>query len=229
MNSDQEGVPIALTPAQLATVDAVAEAMGKETQPAKKCDLDKVVQKELIALLKQAPLNPHVRTLIHAQILKPIPEEAKTFEEIKNWIELNIEPRAAQTLAEVLAQGRVDPPQGPEFHERITYSEQQWGNCHWSAEMSGTNTYSLSRQSLRDAAIEADGDWNGFCEQVEEELREQCNENNPDLDPVDGYDHSDYDTNGSDDSSVDFQQGLRTRLAQWMRANLPEQADELGL
>ena len=60
----------------------------------RKCVFEEVFDANFIELIGLAPRNPHVRALILKLTGKLPPPECSTFEQLKNWVELNCEKRA---------------------------------------------------------------------------------------------------------------------------------------
>ena len=74
--------------------DKPAEAQSPPAAPARLCAIADVLTPQTLRMIGACPTNEVARTLVLAAVRKPIPDEAKTFEQIKDWIETNVSPVA---------------------------------------------------------------------------------------------------------------------------------------
>ena len=64
----------------------------------RKCLLEQVLPKTMIELLKMAPANEIARAHALAQLTVPLPNECQTFEQIREWVEANVDPTTVRPI-----------------------------------------------------------------------------------------------------------------------------------
>lgn len=190
------------------------------------------LQPQIIEMLRSAPLNPVVRTQVHARILVPLPDTADTFEKIKEWIETTIKGRGGPVPAP-LPRTRVPvppPPPTQDLFVRVEVTETTRGRARYSVNRVGGGSYALTRTEIRRIAnevIEDDGDMDQLVDRIDDLAREKCSENYPDMAPDDeGYEYSHHEDNVDEDNNsemtVEPNRGLAGLVRDWLRANEPE-------
>jgi hypothetical protein len=98
---------------------------------ARKCKLEQAMSNTVIELLKVAPTNPVARAHALSQLKIPIPDEHQTFEAIKEWVEMNITPKAGRGVPSQVypsVAGRAARPTEA-FRIDAAVSERQSGTC----------------------------------------------------------------------------------------------------
>jgi hypothetical protein len=107
------------------------------------CKIEQMINESVIKLLQAAPKNPTVRAMTLQLLKKPIPESCQSFEEIKDWIEINFTPP--------FAFGEVKPVENRSFTIPATVRGVISGNARYALDASGegrvpfTEAYVLER------------------------------------------------------------------------------------
>lgn len=149
---------------------------GMPEPPKKTCKIEQVLSNQTITLLKTAPENDVNRTLALAVLKKPLPEEAKTFEQIKEWVEANFKPL------------KYDPntltpkASAPALLASYTYRQTDHGTCKYSRTMARTGRYSLSTEDIDTLIAEANEDdlcWSEFASYVGDFVKMKLKEHPP--------------------------------------------------
>lgn len=149
---------------------------GMPEPPKKTCKIEQVLSSQTIKLLQTAPENEVNRTLALAVLKKPLPNEAKTFEQIKEWVEANFKPL------------KYDPntltpkASAPALLASYAYRQVDHGTCKYSRTMARTGRYSLSTEDIDTLIAEANEDdlcWSEFCQVVGNFVKAKLKEHPP--------------------------------------------------
>ena len=117
--------------------DKPAEAQAPPAAPARLCAIADVLTPQTLRMIGACPTNEVARTLVLAAVRKPIPDEAKTFEQIKDWIETNVSPVA-----------KVESVKGIQVAVRTW--ERVSGHCSYTEERTGESDYTLTPEDIHD-------------------------------------------------------------------------------
>ncbi len=146
-----------------------AEAAAESTAvdpPKKKCSLTDVLPASVIPLVKAAPNNETIRSLLLAHLKVSVPKEEDTYDKVVQWIELNVE--AHKPIPAVST-----PPAHPRNEIRVEMegSECESGSCDFSRNLRGTGEIPISLQEVIDAARSAGSraDFFGFIYEIIDE------------------------------------------------------------
>lgn len=200
----------------------------KETAPVpvRKCTVDQVLNPTILGLLKTSPENEVVRTHVLSQIKVPLPDEAKTFEQIVDFVEFNIVPQPKPV---------APPPRyAPGLEARVNYSERILGRISYRQNRTGHAVYNITRGSLMELVREAitnDASFDSLVNGVKESLECLAYEDNPsDLDESERELDDDSDevieTLGSD-AQVQDPQELERALRHYLSENAVEDLETL--
>lgn len=209
------------------TVSQAAPPPSMGNVPVRKCEAGSVLPAHVLDMLRLAPDNPQFRTMVNAIVLQPVPDEAKTYEQIIDWVEFNIDPATIKHRAAASATPTAAPLRAaqPSMEVPVTYSYMEYGRCNYKVSRSGQDRYMLELADIRAAAENADG-WQEFVDDCIARVREDAEEDPPDTDARDDYEHYDYESSESDHD--DYEVGpLATRLREFMRQHLPDEFDRL--
>lgn len=185
----------------------------------KKCQLESVLSDSVIALLTATPANEVIRTLVLAAIKKPIPSEAQTFEQVRDWIEANIDP--------VTVMAPVKPAAGG-ITGTVQVILDRSGTCYYTEHMQGRDNYTVSAEELgeiMDIATIEHRDFNWVLSEVAALLKEAAGEDQPGTEQV-SVDYSDYEDDGDGDSNTRYEVRdslLGARVRQWALTNRASQ------
>ncbi len=161
--------------------------------------------RSLLDLLKMAPNNPAVRTMLAKQCRQTLPEELKTVEEIIAWIEANVtapEPpvkspanpgRWQDPLPIATRQpGREEVVLNMSLYRNGTES----GTCSYSCNTSETYIAHITRDEFRALVEEADS-FEDLMRKLEEKADEEFSDNGGDSNNED-YDYEDHECQNSE-------------------------------
>ncbi len=185
----------------------------------KKCQLESVLSDSVIALLTATPANEVIRTLVLAAIKKPIPSEAQTFEQVRDWIEANIDP--------VTVMAPVKPAAGG-ITGTVQVILDRSGTCYYTEHMQGRDNYTVSAEELgeiMDIATIEHRDFNWVLSEVAALLKEAAGEDQPGTEQV-SVDYSDYEDDGDGDCNTHYEirdSLLGARVRQWALTNRASQ------
>jgi hypothetical protein len=170
----------------------------------RKCEIAQVLPASVIQLVVAAPHNETVRSVLLAHLKQSVPEELKTFNDIKDWIEFNIEVPKAPT-----------PPKNEAIQVLISASELERGTCRYERTLKGEGMQGIRRLLILEIAEESDGA-EDFFERTREAFRDYGLEISMDEDG-DGTDYSSYEHDGGDGADIEIKpegvQALKDALA----------------
>ncbi len=153
-------------------------------------------------------------------------QDCETFEQIKEWVELNCEKRKPTS------QPRVAGSAEEGISINVEFSETEYGRAYYSVQRSGGASFEISVEDLLEIVREAVEDGQGLdriveviAEKIDEDAWEQCE---PNLDNYGDYDYNDFEATDSDNSETEFSKNeIRNAVFAFVRARHPELAAEL--
>lgn len=188
----------------------------------RKCRFEDVFDVNFLELVRLVPRNPQVRALILKLTGLLPPLECATFEQLKDWVELNCEKRIKP------------PPTRPSRHNpeggiviNVDFSETECGRASYSVRRYGTESFRLGAAELAEMVQTAVDDGEGMDElleaiatRIDEDAWSQCD---PSMDDSGDYDYSDHDSGETDDSETSFSRSdLRNSVQAFLRERHPE-------
>ena len=193
----------------------------------RRCRFEEVFDASFIELVRLVPGNPHVRALILRFAGKLPGPECATFEELKDWVELNCtrQPRpAASRSSPQNAEG------GIVIH--VEFSEREHGRANYSVRRYGSEDFRVGAEALLEIVREVIADGGGIGEVIEvvagkidDDAWSDCD---PSMDDSGDYDYSDHDSGETNDSEVSFSRpDIRNAVLTFVRERHPELAAEL--
>ena len=201
--------------------DKPAEAQAPPAAPARLCAIADVLTPQTLRMIGACPTNEVARTLVLAAIRKPIPDEAKTFKQIKDWIETNVSPVA-----------KVESVKGIEVTVRTW--ERVSGHCTYTEERSGEGTHTLTPEDINDCIQQVLNEECGVETLMrrlgtiaEEKASEDPAETDDDPNTIEYYNYEDTDTLDTDHTVV-HSTAFKDAVLAFLRSNHPEDLDELS-
>jgi hypothetical protein len=193
----------------------------------RKCRFEDVFDVNFIELVQLVPRNPQVRALILKLTGLLPPLECETFEQLKDWVELNCEKRLKQ------------PPTRAARHNQeggivinVDFSETECGRASYSVRRYGTESFRVGATELLEIVQTVIDDGEGMDEVVEaiatridNDAWSQCD---PRMDDSGDYDYSDHESSETDDSETSFSRNdIRNALLTYLRERHPELVAQL--
>ncbi len=206
------------------------EAARIAALPYRKCEIGQALPATLIAGMKLAPANPTYRGLILRETGVMPPDTLKTFEELKDWIEWNVEP----------GKFKAEPPSPPPTWQapvavarpglrfELEYSETEIGSCRYTVRRSGLGDYMFDRDDVL-RVVEDSSDLDEVMTGLNDEMNRDAWDNAPDMDDYGDYDYDRYDLTDSEDANYEHVQNTETRRArvvQYLRTILSQEEQE---
>ena len=193
----------------------------------RKCRFEEVFDANFIELIRLVPLNPFVRALILKHTGKMPGPECRTFEQIKDWVELNCDKRARPISSRAnrrTAEGGISIS--------VEFSENETGRADYSVHRWGTEEFHVGADDLVEMIREAIESGGGIDEvvdlvagKIDDDGWNQCD---PDMDNYGDYDYSDHDSTDSSDGNAEYSnEDIRTAVLAFVRERHPELAAEL--
>ena len=132
-------------------------------QDVKLCEINKVLSAPVLNLITLNPKNQTIRSMVRAAIKRKLPDEAQTIEQIKDWIEKNVQqlvPVPSAKLHPAIAYN------GPTFRAEVlnqhclsvtlTVEDEESGSCSYSNSRRGVAGVPVSRDRVMEL-VEAEG------------------------------------------------------------------------
>jgi hypothetical protein len=183
--------------------------------PVKKCQIEKVLQPTVLELLKLAPANPVARAHALNNLKRALPDECKTFDEIKAWVELNCEPKSPISPATAPSTRRRNTA----FEIEVSSSEIESGTASYTCSRSGCNDVPITVEEIEEALNNAT-DLEGVVDALEEVIREKAGEYIS-MESSD-FEYDNEELTGSDDYSTEWSRRTLMRLVgEWISDNRP--------
>jgi hypothetical protein len=193
----------------------------------RKCVFEDLFDVNFLELVRLVPRNPQVRALILKLTGKLPPTECETFEQLKEWVELNCEKRLKPSPT---PSSRHNPEGGIVIN--VDFSETECGRASYSVRRYGTESFRVGAVELLEMVRTAIDEGDGLDEVVEaiatkidDDAWSQCD---PSMDDSGEYDYSDHESSETDDSETSFSRGdIRNTVLAFMRDRHPELAAQL--
>jgi hypothetical protein len=204
------------------------EATGYPVQPIQPVATGKLINKyfspDFMRMFVAAPKNDMVRGWI-LKITKQLPaEDCETPEKLEEWLQ------SIQGKTETLP-----PPKGLEegVSVDVSFTGSESGTCRYQCNTTGGDRFVFDADDLRTLVAEADGDFDSLLEHAREQLSDGVTDLEPDMSSdEDGNDYDRYVPSGDNANWDDFDYSnnqLKENLIRWIRNNMPEAVELLGL
>jgi len=193
------------------TVREVAAAGGGlevEILEGVKMDAVTLLGDHLVALLRQSPTNPTVRSQVHSAIKIPLPDDKTDYESIMEWIH----PTSMKQVQCGASPGALK--------YEAQYTECVSGRCDYSYTRSGVGYYEVSVETMN-GLMDGASNFSSFFSEVTREAKRVVKAEPPALH---SHGETDYDNHEDDDetcdNSVQFD-NLEPLLKDWLLRNHP--------
>lgn len=191
----------------------------------RKCRFEVVFDANFRELLRLVPRNPQVRAVILKLTGKLPPPECETFEQLKDWVELNCEPKFRSSA------NRTASREGG-ISINVDFSETECGRASYSVSRSGSESFRINAEDLMEmvqTAIDEGAGLDAIVEavatKIDNDAWSQCE---PSLDDSGDYDYSDHQETETSDSETSYRRNdIRTAVLAFVRERHPELAAEL--
>lgn len=183
--------------------------------------LERLFNANQIELLRAAPRSDAARALVMSKAGQMPPEELEGFEALKEWIEKNSIRKPVSN----------NPAAGAKFSMELEWSATEYGTARYTAGLTASQQLELTVQDIADLAEGCGGVGELFSAI---EAHEEENHTITDFRVNTGeYDHTDHeqgeDSPEGSESYVAQPDATKQRMIEFLRANLPDVAEELGV
>lgn len=193
----------------------------------RKSRIEEVFDQNFIELLRLVSRNPLVRALILKLTGKMPGQEHETFEQIKEWVEINCEKRARPS-----PKGRNRSVVHEGISINVEFSDIEYGRASYSVHRAGSGEFHVSAEDMVEIIQEAIEAGEGLEEvievvagKIENDGWDQCD---PSMDDYGEYDYDDHEGDEHNDSETDFNRNeIRNVVLAFVRERHPELAAEL--
>lgn len=173
-----------------------------------------------------APKNDMVKGWILKTTKQLPPDDCDTLPKLEEWLQ------SIQVKPETLPPPKIVTP---DVKVGISFSGSESGTCRYTCNTSGSGEFRFTANELRDMvndAIENDNDFDAVVEAASEEISDnswevcvpimQCDD--------DGFEYCHYTLNNGDNNDFEYSSNqLKNDLKAWIRTNMPEAVERLGL
>jgi hypothetical protein len=203
------------------------EVVTAPTPAARKCRVEEVFDANFVELIRLVPKNPFVRALILKLTGKMPGPEQESFEQLKDWVEINCDKKSRPAPTR---RGRNNAEDGIAIN--VEFSETEYGRADYSVPRSGSEEFRIGAEDVMEMvreAIDAGGGIDAIVEiiagKIDDDAWDQCN---PELDNYGDYDYSEHDANDSGNGDISFARNeIRNAVLAFVRERHPELAAEL--
>lgn len=179
------------------------------------------VPRSVLELLKIVPLNETGRSHLLSIMEMPVPKSCTTFEQIEEWVNTIPTPeRKGLDEAPFDIQTRPNHNQQGTFSNGVVYSYTEIGRCNYRMPRSGSDTYNISAQQMRELMNECSS-MDEFVRSVRRFMVDMANDDPPETDGDGDTEYYDYDSSEEDDHEYSVDGDFRANLSQWINQNVP--------
>lgn len=178
--------------------------------PPKKCQIDLILSKTVHELLKAAPDNEVTRAVVMSKIRQPIPTQLSGYDQIREWIELNVEQKQVKALPS--AGGR-----NTAFSIPITITGTERGSCNYQGTRRDSYDFEFSERTVLNEAENAD-----TMEDLADLLRTHLDENVSNDGELDDISYEDYVVSDCDGNDIHVRESLEQNVAEYLHDNHPD-------
>ena len=194
--------------------------------PAHKNSADIQLGAALVGMIKSAPMNPTFRAQVQAIMLHPVPDTARDWESIKNWIEFEVPVPPVGSFTKPMP---MSPVVGNGISVRVDLSETRFGNCNYRCTASGSADLVLSEADI-DNILAISDNMRHLENGVADAMLEKGREADCEMDEGD-HEYSNYEGTESEDFEWSYSDRavFYARLRNWIIQNRPDEAARLGI
>lgn len=193
----------------------------------RKCRFEELFDASCIELIRLVPGNPYVRALILKLTGKMPGAECHTFDQLKDWIEVNCEKR----VRPLPNQNRRRNADGG-ISINVEFSETECGRADYSVPRWGTGEFQIGADDLFDIitdVIEAGGSMDEVIDTIAGRIDDDAwTQVEPDLDNYGDYNYSDHESSDSSDAETTYSRNdIRSAVRTFLQEQRPELLTEL--
>ena len=193
----------------------------------RKCRFEEVFDANFVELLRLVPCNAQVRALILKLTGRLPGPEWETFEQLKDWVELNCVKRVLPSPAQ---SGRRNQDDGISIN--VEFADREYGRADYSVRRTGSGTFRIGAANLVEMVQEAIDDGEGIdkvvesvASKIDEDAWGQCD---PDMNDTGDYDYCEHESSDTGDSDTTINRSdVRSAVLAFIRERHPELAAEL--
>jgi len=193
----------------------------------RKCKFEETFDANFVELIRLVPLNPFVRALVLKLTGKMPGSECGTFDQIRDWVELNCDRRSR---ASSNGAGRRSAEGG--IRISVRFADVEYGRARYTVGRWSTEEFHVGADDLLELiqeAIDSGGDIDEVVElvagKVDDDAWNQCD---PDLDDYGDYEYDEHESNDSGDADTEYSRdAIRNAVRAFLRERHPELLAEL--
>lgn len=202
-------------------LDRLKAEAAAESPPPRKCVIEQMLPASVIELVKAAPTNDTVRSVLLAHLKQPIPDGARDYAAIKAWIETNLEPPAKPATP-------PRPQPRAVINIPISGSETEIGTCRYTAHLSGSGDFPLREDALLEMAEDA-GDFSDLVDRVRDHISDEGVTGYLAMEPDDdSYEYENHEAQDARDFDWEYAARLEPIIRQAMERLNPGRLADLG-
>jgi len=209
------------------------------------CTMDSFFDEATMEMISLAPNNPYVRGHIMRVMKQMPPDDAKTFEQIRDWVEKNFEWRIpmpvgtddsvvdfsniARRLDGVLTAPPTPPqPDGPTFEFNILDIYQENGLARYTCDRTDRMRCSFNADELESIIEDALGDFNEIMDTMMDYTAEKGDTYDTDSSNYEYEDHNAECQEGHEYGYINSRIARAQQFREWLLANAPNLVDEVS-
>lgn len=197
-----------------------AEAAAESPLP-RKCVIEQMLPASVIELVKAAPTNDTVRSVLLAHLKQPIPDGARDYDAIKAWIETNLEPPAKPAMP-------PRPQPRAVINIPINGSETEIGTCRYTVQLSGSGDFPIREDELLEMAEESE-DFGDLVDRVMDHIQDEGVMEYLTMEPDDNsYEYENHEIADSRDFDWEYGAPLESIIRRAMERLNPDRLADLG-
>lgn len=201
----------------------IDEEVLKLEPPHPKFRLEAFVDAHTLNLMKNSPRNPIVHAMVLARFKHKPPATISTYEELKEWVELNGERPTTPVPVPKSPTGTLGTrPVLPGITVLMTHEHTAHGRCRWSQVRMAKSRVEWTHSEIIEL-IEEGLDFDEIEERICEGSRENFGENEYDDEAVGGYEYEDHEEGDSDwHDGPEIETSVSQSLRSFIEANCTE-------
>ena len=203
----------------LGSGDYVLEVLKDQRKEGVRSSIESFFTPNFLQLIQLSPENPIVRAQIMRQLLKEPPKDAKTYEQVKEWVETTFED-SFFTPAQVISRGSGSREQ---FTIPVTISRDEFGICNYTCRQHMTENIALDAETVEGWIAEGLS-----MSDILAKIREMAHDVEFNSEVEEDNRYSDHETSDTDNYSYTYRdvEAVRQSLHTFVSENCSEEALE---